>query len=80
MRPNPFFCDEPTAELIAASARQLDPARRTAELRAIMGRLQEIAPAIWITNAAVVTAMRREVEGFVQRPSGSAWENLSVAP
>ena len=80
LRPNPFFCDEPTAALIAASARDLDPVRRAGELRTIMGRLQEIAPAIWITNVAVVTAMRREVEGFIQRPAGSAWENLSVAP
>ncbi len=80
LRPNPFFCDEPTAKLIAASASDLDPARRTRELRAIMGNLRDIAPAIWITSNSVITAMRPEIQGFHQQPAGSAWENLTVAP
>lgn len=78
LRPAPFFCDPAAADLLAASAREMDPVKRTAALRATMARMQELAPAIWLTTGAVITAMTNQVQGYVLRPAGSAYEAITL--
>jgi ABC-type transport system substrate-binding protein len=80
LRPKPFFCDTVAADLLAASAREMDPTKRTAALQAVMRRMRDQAPAIWLTSSAVITAMTKKVHGYVLRPAGSALEKITLDP
>lgn len=80
LRINPFFCDEDTAAMVTAVQRQTSPKDRTRQMQAIMARLHELAPAIWLTNSVYVNATRPDINGFRMAPTGTVFEELAMEP
>jgi peptide/nickel transport system substrate-binding protein len=80
MRINAFFCEPDLMEDIKASSRELDRAKREVLLQNIMARYQDLAPAIWITNAVYTTAYTSRIANMAMRPTGVVFEELRLAP
>jgi peptide/nickel transport system substrate-binding protein len=78
LKVNPFFCDEAVTRDIAGSTREMDAAAREKRLQAIMARMHDLAPAIWLTNQTTITAMNTRVKRFVARQAGIAFEEIEV--
>ena len=76
LRPQPFFCDEAVTDAIRASQTEVDPQKRDEALRQIMARIQDLAPAIWLTNTAQITASNPNLTGIKMGPAGLAFEDM----
>jgi peptide/nickel transport system substrate-binding protein len=75
-RTNPFFCDQDVTADIRAVQIVSDPVERETLMQTIMAKYHALAPAIWITNSAYVSAMRPGINNFRMIPAGIAFEEL----
>ena len=76
LRVKPFFCEPDLVDDIKASNQEMNRSRRRAMLQAIMARIHDLAPAIWITNAVYTTAYSNRIANFSMRPTGIMFEEL----
>ena len=79
-RVNPFFCDEDVPADIRAVQILADPVERETVMQTIMSKYHALAPAIWITNSAYVSAVRPSINNFRMLPAGIAFEELTILP
>lgn len=78
LKPNPFFCEVSLVPAIKQINAEIDVVKRESQLRALMAEIHNVAPAIWITNAAYVTGTTSKVTAFEMLPTGIAFERLKV--
>ena len=81
LKPNPFFCDPDLVPAIQQVNAEIDLQKRESYLRALMVRMHDVAPAIWITNAVYVTGYTEKVNRIEILPTGITFEKLQlIAP
>ncbi|MEQ8509902.1 MAG: ABC transporter substrate-binding protein [Rhodospirillaceae bacterium] len=80
LRPKPFFCDEALADDIRLSRTQADPEIRDATLQQIMSAMRELAPAIWLTNTAQITASNPKLTNVKMGSRGLKFEDMAFQP
>jgi peptide/nickel transport system substrate-binding protein len=80
LKDKPFFCEESIVPLIRESQTEMDTAKREALLQAIMARLHEIAPSLWIATGSATYAMTEKVQTFSARPHGIYYERITLKP
>lgn len=77
-KPNPFFCEPSVMPSIEAAGVEMDPTKREELLRSIAAQLREIAPAIWLLEFKTFYAARSSVRELPVRPSGIAYEGVTL--
>ncbi len=80
LRPQPFFCDDATTEVIRASRRESDPEKRNKILQGIMVRMKDLAPAIWLTNTVHLSASNPQVRNVRMGTGGLKFESVLLEP
>ena len=78
LRPQPFFCDNAIAEAIRTSREELDPGKRKQILQKIMARTKELAPALWLTNTAHLSASNPRVKNVYMESDGFRFEDMVI--
>ena len=78
LRPQPFFCDKETTDVIRASRRESDPKRRNEILQDLMIRVKDLAPAIWLTNTAHLSASKPEVQDIHLETGAIRFEKIKL--
>ena len=79
LKPNPFFCDKSLVPLLKQAETEMDLVKREAELKQLMVRYHDDAPAIWIANAVYVYASNKKTTRIDMRPTGVTFETLQVS-
>ena len=80
LRPKPFFCDKNVSEAIRASRKESDPKKRVADLQKIMSIIRDLAPAIWLTNTAQITASSPKFVNIQLGTVGLTFEDIIILP
>lgn len=76
LRPQPFFCDEETTDIIRASRSESDPVKRKQMLQDLMVRVKELAPAIWLTDSVHLSASKPHVKNVRAGTGGIKFEQM----
>jgi peptide/nickel transport system substrate-binding protein len=76
---NPFFCDDAMVPDIRAINAEFDVTKRESLIRALMAKIHEAAPAIWISNNVYLTGYNERVTHFEMLPTGLTFERMRIA-
>jgi peptide/nickel transport system substrate-binding protein len=79
-KPNPFFCEPSIMPQIYGSDHIMDVAQRRAALEAIMAKLKDLAPSLWMVEIPYHYAMTNDIEHFATRTLGVSYEDITFAP
>ena len=76
--PAQLFCAPELTDLIGRSTLELDPARRIALMQEVVGRFQDLAPVLLLTEYASFTGTSRRVKTYAARANGVKFESVIV--
>lgn len=79
LRPQPFFCDQPTTDLIRASRSEANPDRREKILQNLMVQVKSLAPALWLTDSVSLSASTPKMRNIVLQTGAIRFERMTLA-
>ncbi len=79
LRPQPFFCDQPTTDLIRASRGEANPDQRKKILQNLMVRVKNLAPALWLTDSVNLSASTPKLRNIELQTGAIRFERMTLA-
>ncbi|MBL8629459.1 MAG: hypothetical protein JNM81_07515 [Rhodospirillaceae bacterium] len=78
-KPNPFFCDQTIMPEIYASDVIMDVGARRKALEAIMAKLKDLAPSLWMVEIPYHYAITNDIDKFATRTLGVSYEDITFS-